>query len=185
MFFEQFLRKSHNAKLIIALLSGLIVFLLLIIALQTINTIRTSHHNTVILVPLRLDSPTTVSTDAVDPVYLTMMANSLVSLRFNFTPKTIHAQYQSIENLLAPDVYASLSHELITEEKSIDTQNIMSSFAIQETIPDVNNLSASVSGVLSRWVGGAKMEPANTKFLLKFKNVNGTLLLTDWLEEQK
>lgn len=177
--------KTNSIKLIMRAVVVIIISLLVVIILQTIVLMRDGHRAMTVLVPMTLGSTASVSTDSVNAEYLSLIATSMVSLRFNFTPKTIEWQYQSLSRFLSPAAYASLNTALHEEEKSMVEQNIMSSFAVTDVQPDIGSLQVKISGVLTRWVQGAEIAPAQTTFILQFENVNGTLVLSQWLEQKK
>lgn len=185
MIIDKFLMDASNIKLVSKIVIGIFAALIMIIILLSITVLQSNKHRTVVLVPLTLNKPTTISTDSASPDYLTLMATSIVSMRFNFNPNTINDQYQAIEHYISPDSYTQIANDLDSEAKSMINQDIQSSFAVTSVQPDVDNLAVSVSGTLSRWVSGAALPTVQTTFLLKFKNQNGILFLTDWEEAKK
>lgn len=182
---EQFALKTNSIKQLSRMVLVIFSGLLLIIILQTVTIMHSSRKAMTVLVPMNLGAPTSVSTDSVSYDYLSLIATSMVSLRFNFTPKSIKNQYQQLENFISPQTYATLTTELQREQTAMTQQNIMSSFAITDVQPDSNSLQVQVKGILTRWVQGAEINSVDAAFLLKFKNENGALILTDWLEQKR
>ena len=160
-------------------------FMMLLTLLLIITTVRLSHRQMAVLVPLNLKTSANVSTQSYSANYLTTVADAFVSLRLNFTPETITKNQQLIEQFIAPDNYADLVQTLNHEAKQVIAEHIASSFAITSHTVDMNHQLVRVSGILRRSVGEKALVPAKATFQIGFANHLGLIEITSFDEVRK
>ena len=177
MDYKDYLQKLGTQKMLVPCLLGCIGGLLLLLLLLTGLCFHLSNRVAVRLVPLHLREPVTVSTNSVDPAYLSMMAVSLASLRLNVTPQTADKQLTLLAHFVAPSNYGALKAQLAHDAKLITTAGLTSSFAISNITLAPAKLAVQLEGQLTRFEGTLALKPVQAKVRLTFDNNNGVLQL--------
>lgn len=180
--FQNNLEDAHKISkyLLIACISQLAVIFTL-----TVLSIAISHRQMAVLVPMNLNSPMSVSNNAVSTQYLDESAISFINLRLNFDPDTIDNNHDIILKFVSPSSYQKIKNALDVEAKLVKSQGISSSFYINKILINKKSLSAKISGMLNRSVIDKELKSVNVTFLITFENDNGLLTLRKFVEEKQ
>ncbi|MCX7125445.1 MAG: type IV conjugative transfer system protein TraE [Gammaproteobacteria bacterium] len=182
MEYQLFQNNLEDAHKIIKCLVLTCISLLSMIVLLTFLCIAISHRNMTTLIPMNLNTPMTVSNNAVSPQYLNESALSFINLRLDFDPDSIDLNHKVILRSIAPTNYQAIKKILDQESKLVKAQGISSSFYINGISINKKSLSVLVTGTLVRSVSDKTLKAVRTQFQIDFENDNGLLLITQFFE---
>lgn len=177
-----FQNNLDQARKTCLVLGGVSLTLLIANLLLVLMCFFFAHRQSTVVIPMGLKNPVAISSYDVSSEYLADMANSFVSLRLDFSPKTVDANHQILENYLASGSFADITKTLNAEALEVKNQEISSSFYVTGIQVDTRALVATVTGTLNRSVGQEHLAPANVTFLLKFENEHGILKIINFSE---
>ncbi len=178
--------KSLIAKLArqIKLLSLSVTGLLICNAILGLLLWHQSNRRDIVLIPSSLQQKASITQDGVSASYLAAMAMMLTNDRLNITPKNVQGSNQNLLQFVDPEFYAAFKEQLVSDEKTIIDDQVVSSFYVNDIQSNPKALTVLVHGQLKRWVGERLIAHESKTYRLNFSK-NSTVLLLKSFEEVK
>ena len=166
------------------LLVLLCVSLLISNVLLAAGCIYAFSHQLTRYIPFGAERAFSMSSTTVDSSYLTMMAEDVVGLIFNVSPKTVIGSHKLALEMVAPSAYAHFLARFTEDSSTILHNEVASTFYIKSIKANPATMQVWVTGMLHRSVGERTLLPVKKTFLITF-SYHGKLLVTSILEQQK
>lgn len=162
---------SARVNLMACMVFGLLIANILLSSLAWYTNI----HQRVLITPFSSNTGFANSDVTVDPKYLSMMSENFIYSRLNVTPETITSAHKRLLMFLDGSRYSSLEPTLAKEANTVQKHRISSDFIITNLALNLNDLKATVTGVLHRAVGGRELKPSYMTYELRYRYRFGRL----------
>lgn len=162
---------SARFNLMVVLVFGLLISNVLLGTLAW----YTSIHQKVLVTPFESSNGFANSDASVDAKYLSLMSENFINERLNVTPETITSAHKRLLTFVDGSRYASMQTTLAHEEAAVQKNKISSDFIITDMQLDPRALKTTVTGVLSRAVGGRELKSARITYELTYRYRFGRL----------
>ena len=171
--------KKRNAFLLLALGSiGVNVLLSLTLLFH-------SPDNRTVLVPVGFEKSFWVDNKGVSASYLAEMTRYFSTLKLNMTPDSSEYQINQILQYTNPRTYGALKADLVKQSDSLKNEGLTSAFFPTNVQVDVPNLSATITGDLSYFVGKEETSSYRVSYVAQYSYDNGRLYLNSFQEVEK
>ncbi len=172
----QHLIQYRNGYLALASGSLLLNILLSFVIIKVAGDVK------VIEQPPSIDKTFWVTSSHISSEYLSEMALFFVYLRFNVTPSNVETQRNLLLHYVAPNHYADVKEELVSEEEHIKKAHITTSFYPSDVFADADKLIARIPGDLHSTVGETELPLQRITYEIKFSYHSGRLFVESFDE---
>ncbi len=119
------------------------------------------------VVPPVISSAFTVSNHQIDTPYLTMMAEWIVSQRFNVTPANVERRFGVFLEYVDEAAWSQIQPALVSESAFIRKNNVSSHLDIDSIEVDAAQLITRVKGTLHKSIARRALDPEPVSYLLQ------------------
>ena len=145
----------------------------------------TSTNQRIEITPFFSSSGYSKSPTGVDAHYLSQMSENFVSSRLNVTPETVSANHERLLAFVDSSHYAEMKKHLANEARVIRAKKISSVFAITDIHLSPDALQASVTGVLTRYVGIRPLKEERLTYTLAYRYHLGRLSILSFIHSKE
>ncbi|CAH6780684.1 conjugal transfer pilus assembly protein TraE [Vibrio crassostreae] len=135
------------------------------------------------VVPPHIDRAFTISNEAVDEAYLSMMADWWIHLKFNVTPSNVKRQFNLLITYVPPKYWSGLQDKLIREAEFIIENDVTSFFEVDTLSINLNEMKIRVKGTLNKTIAGRALDPEPVTYLLQADYSSGLIELHSIVQE--
>lgn len=126
-----------------------------------------------------------VSHQAVSPEYLSEITEFLAQLRLTVTPSNAAYQREALLRYTHPSYYGVLKNALMAEAEHLIQSHISLAFYPVQISVNAKQLTAQLIGDLQSTIGDTPASTVRVTYQLRYRYINGKLLLTAFQEERK
>lgn len=147
----------------------------------TVYQLATSKSRTV--VPPTISKAFTVSDGQVDESYLQQMGEYMTYLKLNVTPGNVNRRYGQLLDYVASDRWNEIQPQLVREASLVVKNNVSSTFFVDETQVNLDDLKVRFKGTLQKWVGNRALNQEPISYVVQFTYTHSVLELVSMTKE--
>lgn len=174
---KQYADKINTYKHLLRSMVITVFLLSLAVVITILFAIFSFHREKIILVPPTIDKKIAVSGNTVNPSYLVIMADFLLSKKLNVTPNNVKQSYNLILSYVSPAYYHSFSSKLMKDATIIKNDKVSAAFFPNKVKPYPNKMSVIITGNLHKFVGIRALKAVKVSYEVKFTMSSGVLTL--------
>lgn len=178
---KEFLIK--NSQIIITqrnLLFILFICSFLIIFLQSILLIK--KDTKIILIPNNLNKETILYSNKVSNEYLEAYTRDVIYSFLNLTPNNITYNEKTILSLTHPKFYGIIKNQFENLKTAIKSQKFTTTFYLEWILPNNEDLSVVVNGVLITFLGKKEISQVKKQYKIEYSYVSSKLYIIGFNE---
>lgn len=130
--------------------------------------------------PVSLHAPYAIDSKTAEPEYVKALAEQFLFARFQYTPETVKAQFDSVLEYFHPSVFGKKQASLGRESGAIVRDDLTSAFHPMQS--HVKQNKVYIEGRITQFLGDKKVGDRVRTLEVEFRNSGGRLWLVDWFD---